>query len=594
MLRQAFQLLCLVGAVVVLAFKVFTDALGLIPTDPLSSRLGVVLVLIGCLGLSFRRGQDIRWIMGLLSVVVGTLGGWLGALMTLNPENPALMLSFLCLHIVAASALEVAGLRARALVAYHAVVLGIAAVSAVATGIPSALSVYFLALITLMAATSVLIWQAVGRIREVLIIRERELERAQRLASMGSWTYNLATQRLHFSHGLFDLLGFDLTDTRPSMELVLALIHPDDLASYLDYTDTLQRLEVPDDVVLRGRTPRGERWLRFHTHIERNASGRRVALNGIVMDVTAQRGREQALMEARELAEHGQARAEEASRLKGTILANVSHEVRTPLNAILGFADVLSEEVRPDLQEFVQPVRENGRRLLDTLNAMLDLARLRAGTSALRPESFDLADEVRATVEALDDRLRPDEVALTFAAEPPVLRGQTDRNALTGIVTNLVTNALTFTDQGAVDVRLEREGPIAILLVADTGRGIGEGFLPHLFEAFRQESDGLARSHDGNGLGLAITKQLVDLLGGEIAVRSEAGAGTAFEVRLPLSLPSMSGDGVRHPSGLGASRLDVHADEVEARLSTPAHTAEPMDSNGDGAIAPVAPVGPGE
>ncbi|MEM8600062.1 MAG: ATP-binding protein [Bacteroidota bacterium] len=641
MLRQAFRLLCIVGAVLVVGFKVFTDGLGLIPNDPMSSRIGVVLVLIGSLGLSFRRGKDIRWIVGLLSVVVGTLGGWLAALLTLNPGNPALLLSFLCVYIIASSAYEVAGLRARSLVTYHGAVLGVATLSALASGIPSAISVFFLALVTVMAATSMLIWQAVTRIREVLILREQELERAQRLAELGSWTYNLATQRLHFSRGLFDqgnrtliinaprtiflrerpanticirgyqlreasrsfsvrspclfdLLGFDPASTRPSMELVLALIHPDDMATYLEYTNTLQRLEPADDVVLRGQTPRGERWLRFHTHIEHGGRDRPIALSGIVKDVTAQREREKVLVEARELAEQGRVRAEEASRLKSTILANVSHEVRTPLNAILGFADVLAEEVRPDLQEFVQPVRENGRRLLDTLNAMLDLARLRAGTSILHPESFDLADEVRATVEALNDRLRPDEVALTFASEPPVLRGKTDRSALTAIVTNLVTNALTFTDQGMVDVRLERDGPRAVLSVADTGRGIGEGFLPHLFEAFRQESDGLTLSNEGNGLGLAITKQLVDLLGGEIAVRSEVGTGTAFEVRLPLAAPSSVGDGVRHPRGLGTGRLDVPAGDVEARLSTPSSVARRTDSNGKLATALVAPSEPGE
>lgn len=590
MLRQAFRLLCVVGAILVIGFKVFTDGLGLIPNDPISSRIGVVLVLVGSLGLSFQRGKDIRWIVGLLSVVVGTLGGWLAALLTLNPGNPALLLSFLSVYIIASSAFEVAGLRARSLVVYHAAVLGVAALSALASGVPSAISVFFLALVTLMAATSMLIWQAVTRIREVLVLREQELERAQRLAELGSWTYDLATQRLHFSRGLFDLLGFDPATTRPSMELVLALIHPDDLTAYLEYTDTLQRLEVADDVVLRGRTPLGERWLRFHTHIEHGGRDRPIALSGIVKDVTAQREREQALVEARELAEQGQARAEEASRLKSTILANVSHEVRTPLNAILGFADVLAEEVRPDLQEFVQPVRENGRRLLDTLNAMLDLARLRAGTSILHPESFDLADEVRATVEALDDRLRSDHVALSFAAEPPVLRGKTDRSALTAIVTNLVTNALTFTDQGVVDVRIGRDGPLAVLLVADTGCGIGEGFLPHLFEAFRQESDGLTRTHDGNGLGLAITKQLVDLLGGEIAVRSEVGAGTAFEVRIPLAPPSPSGDGVRHPRVLGTARFDLHADDVEARLSTPLPVVGSPNSNDTEVAASVAPM----
>ncbi|MEO1074896.1 MAG: HAMP domain-containing sensor histidine kinase, partial [Bacteroidota bacterium] len=210
-----------------------------------------------------------------------------------------------------------------------------------------------------------------------------------------------------------------------------------------------------------------------------------------------------------------------------------------------------------DLKPFVHPVRDNGHRLLDTLNALLDLARLRAGEVALRKETFDLAASVRAALYPLQERHASEAVTLTFEADPSVLVGESDRRALVTIVSHLVRNALAFTEKGAVQVRLTQEGASAVLTVTDTGQGISEAFLPHLFEAFRQEDDGLARSHEGSGLGLAVTKHYVDLLSGTIQVHSKVGVGTAVETRLPLLLPTRSD---------GAARLALTPDLTAVRL----------------------------
>ena len=263
-------------------------------------------------------------------------------------------------------------------------------------------------------------------------------------------------------------------------------------------------------------------------------------------DVGARRAYERGLVEAREA-------AEETARVKSAFLANMSHEIRTPLTAVIGFADVLMDEVDADARGLVEAIGGGGRRLLSTLNSVLDLARLDARTEALRPVPLDVVrhvEEGAALLRPLADArgLRLDVVV----PDGPVL-ATLDAGALDRVVTNLVGNALKFTERGAVTVGVERDGDAVVLYVADTGIGIAADFLPDLFAEFRQQSEGDARSHEGTGLGLAITQRLVALLGGAVAVESEVGAGTTFTVTLPLGGAAGDGAAVPVPSGAVAA-----------------------------------------
>ncbi|MEM8557604.1 MAG: ATP-binding protein [Bacteroidota bacterium] len=551
-------MLCGLGAVMVPAYLLLTNGLGLDHRDSMGVRVGISGLLLICLGLTYTPRLSERRLIGLMLGVVYLLVTWMATVVYFNPGDTSLLLGFLYVYFITSSVYQIAGLRASALVTFHAYALAAAAVAVLHPETHHAVAVFFLTCLLGMGGIATLTWHAVIHIRRGLVGREGELERAQRLARLGSWSYDPDSERLHFSTGLHSLLGLDV-GVIPRPALAATLVHPDDLEACLAYAAHLTRGHAPDDLTLRARTPLGERWLRLHSHAEADARGRPTVLSGIVMDVTAQHERERALREAHRQAEAGRVRAEEASRLKSTILTNVSHEIRTPLNAILGFADVLAEEVPANLQAFVAPVQDNGHRLLDTLNALLDLAQLRAGEVVLRTETFDLAASVQAALAALQDRHASREVTLTFEADPIVLRGQSDRKALVTVVNHLVRNALAFTATGSVGVRLVREERWAVLTVTDTGQGIGAAFLPHLFEAFRQEDDGLARRHEGSGLGLAVTKAYVDLLGGTMLVQSEVGTGTAVEVRLPLTVP-LRGDGVAHTGqvpGLDAVRVRV-------------------------------------
>jgi signal transduction histidine kinase len=300
------------------------------------------------------------------------------------------------------------------------------------------------------------------------------------------------------------------------------------------------------------RTDGEVRWFRSTGRVVLGDAGRPERMVGTVLDVTEAKVYEAALVEAKEAAEEARRRAEEASRLKSSLLANMSHEIRTPLTGIIGFADVLAEEIAGDHEEFARTIGESGRRLLDTLNSVLDFARLEAGEAVVETEEVDLGEIVTRAVAPFGPRANEKglELVVSQPSEPVTVRA--DGSALDRVVTNLVSNAVKFTDEGGIEVTVSAEGPTvegegaALIRVRDTGVGIGAAFLPRLFEEFCQESEGDGRGYEGSGLGLSITKRLVERLGGEVEVESEKSTGSTFTVRLPLAVRSERTTAVGH------------------------------------------------
>lgn len=228
-------------------------------------------------------------------------------------------------------------------------------------------------------------------------------------------------------------------------------------------------------------------------------------------------------------------KAEESARLKTNILMNMSHEIRTPLATILGFAEELKESVDTDEEKrFVAFIQRSSKRLLDTLSSVLEMSKLRSGSKDVSPEEIDVVREVGEAVELLQPRAREKNLDLSFSPSEDSMTGTLDPSALHRIVNNLVGNAIKFTDEGRIDVRMSRRDGRVELVIEDTGSGIDEEFQKEMFEAFKQGSSGAKRTHEGTGLGLTITSQLVDLMDGEIDVESDPGRGSCFLVRLPL------------------------------------------------------------
>lgn len=243
---------------------------------------------------------------------------------------------------------------------------------------------------------------------------------------------------------------------------------------------------------------------------------------------------------AYEQARQAWAEAEQANRLKDEFLATLSHELRNPLNSIVGYADVLlrSREAKqvPLIQQAAETIHRNAAAQTQLVNDLLDLSRLQTGKLAIDRQPLPLATLVGDAVESVRKQAAAQglELAIDFPGEHLVVLADPVR--VQQIIWNLVNNAVKFTPKGGqVSVRLSREGNHAQLVIEDTGQGIEADFLPHVFEMFRQSNAGTTRTHGGMGIGLALVKQLAELHGGRVEASSAGpGLGARFTVWLPL------------------------------------------------------------
>ncbi len=242
----------------------------------------------------------------------------------------------------------------------------------------------------------------------------------------------------------------------------------------------------------------------------------------------------------RVLAEASQ-RAQDALRVKSTFLATISHELRTPMNGILGMHELLLEGgLTAEQRSYVSIADQSARHLLNLLNELLDLSKIEAGKLEIRNAPFDVREQVEFVAELLRPKAQAGGLALRLFISPEVPRliiGDGDR--FRQILLNLIGNSVKFTREGSVDVEVEvvsggRKGPMLSVSVIDTGPGIAPEVLPKLFQPFAQGDISLVRKHGGTGLGLAICKQLTERMGGTIEVESFLGEGATFRVRLPL------------------------------------------------------------
>jgi PAS domain S-box-containing protein len=238
-------------------------------------------------------------------------------------------------------------------------------------------------------------------------------------------------------------------------------------------------------------------------------------------------------------------RAEAAGRAKSDFLASMSHELRTPLNGIIGFAEFMIDgrpgPLNPKQKEYLGDVLASGRHLLQLINDLLDLSKVEAGKMRLYPEAFRIADaieEVRAVMRPLAEQKN---ITITTIIEPPLDVATLDEQKFKQVLYNLLSNAVKFTEAGgrvAISAA-PRDASHFALIVADSGIGIKAEDMARLFTDFEQLDD--AQRHGGTGLGLALTRRLVELHGGAINVASEFGKGSTFTVVLPFAVEGASG-----------------------------------------------------
>ncbi|MDQ6602594.1 MAG: response regulator, partial [Chloroflexota bacterium] len=232
-------------------------------------------------------------------------------------------------------------------------------------------------------------------------------------------------------------------------------------------------------------------------------------------------------------------------QMKSEFLANMSHELRTPLNAIIGFSELLQEQfygpLNTEQDEYLTNIRTAGEHLLGLINDILDLSKIEAGRMELDLEDLDLPHLLASSITIVKEKAHTHGVRLSVDAGDT---GATiaDARKLKQIVFNLLSNAVKFTPSGGtVALSARTDGEVVEIAVADTGTGIGAEDQQKLFREFTQVDGSLSRRHEGTGLGLALTKRLVELHGGTIAVRSALGEGSTFTVRMPIRRTEDSG-----------------------------------------------------
>jgi PAS domain S-box-containing protein len=364
------------------------------------------------------------------------------------------------------------------------------------------------------------------------------------VARVAAWEWHLPTGLMSWSTDPEEAFGFPAGMFGPERRTVRAL-HPDDKPRVDDALATAiksgryeseYRLVRPDGQIV---------WITERGHIVRDSESPGERMVGISRDITADK--EAALERERLLRQARVARdeAEHQSRMKDEFLATLSHELRTPMNVILGWLATL-ESGKPirDVYAALAVIRRNAELLGRLIDDLLDMNRLISGNVQLEIGRIDLGGILHTTIQGLKPAADSKGVQLLAAVDSSVREVTADARRLQQVLWNLVHNAIKFTEQhGRVEIRIQQvEGQLEIS-VQDNGRGIGPEFLPHVFERFRQEDASLSGRAAGLGLGLSITRHLVELHGGSIQARSAGpGTGSTFVVQIPTT-----------PHGSGAS-----------------------------------------
>lgn len=264
-------------------------------------------------------------------------------------------------------------------------------------------------------------------------------------------------------------------------------------------------------------------------------------------------------------------RAEQSDRLKTAFLGQMSHEMRTPLNSIIGFAEILERDLQhSDLQEMVGYIIQGGNRLLNTFNLVIDLSEIEANVMQAQMQNINLNRFLEKILPLFTKRAGEKNLILDLIKKVDNISISADHSLLEKVVNNLVDNALKYTNKGSISIITETErtskGEFAVLKVRDTGIGINTDKIKEVFSNFRQASEGYNREFEGAGLGLSVTRGMVELMGGEISVESKIAKGSEFRISFPLMAMQEDSKGGVHKNdkapGQRLPRILVVEDEI--------------------------------
>jgi len=395
-----------------------------------------------------------------------------------------------------------------------------------------------------------------------LQIQNQRMAIATDAAEIGIWDLDLVNDNLIWDDRMFKIYGISKSSFKGEFKTWEKCLHPDDLKEASLEVEQAIRGENFFDCIFRIIRTTGEiRYIKAYGRAIKDSSERTIRMTGVNYDITAHKQAEQELKsyqkhlkslvhERTKELEEARSNAEVANRAKSTFLANMSHEIRTPMNTVLGYSYLALHDKNSNVQkDYLQKIHSSSKSLLELIDDILDITKIESHQFELKNSPFNVYQLVTELCEQMANRADEKDIALlsfVSCSIPENLIG--DRLRLGQILSNLITNALKFTQFGEVivNVKLEEfslhhDDKIRLTFeVRDTGIGIPPGIQQQIFQVFTQVDSSYTREHSGAGLGLTICQKLVHMMGGELGLESSQGIGSKFYFSIPLGITSNS------------------------------------------------------
>jgi PAS domain S-box-containing protein len=412
----------------------------------------------------------------------------------------------------------------------------------------------------------------------------RHSEERSRLAldagRMGAWEWDMQANVQHWDAGQYELFGLDPATTVLNQETFFNLVHPDDLPDLRRSLTKLLNEGGSFDIEFRICKPDGTiRWLAGKGRLIQGYEGQPLRMIGVNFDITDRKQSEEERNRLLQAEKAARTEAETANRIKDEFLATLSHELRSPLNAMLGWLTLLRTRQLDSatVERALETVERNARMQAQLVEDLLDVSRIIRGQLRLAIAPVKLHTVIEAAIDTVRPAADAKNIYLHSQLDTSINPTLGDSNRLQQIIWNLLTNAIKFTPSGgAVEVRLEvsnadtgsgdvevrsispTSSKFAQITVTDTGKGIAPDFLPYVFDRFRQADSSITRSYGGLGLGLAIVRHLTELHGGTVSVKSDGeGCGAKFTVTLPLKSAKQDNSKLHQPHSGAHSKVSL-------------------------------------